>query len=154
MLADGRRPSMLRGRRSSGRLGIAVLVAAVVLSACGSNKNETQKGADGNGSDKVVKIGVVAPLSGALTALGVGIRNGADLAVKQANEAKKIKGWKIVLAPEDDTATPDVGANAATKLSDDKTVMAVIGTLNSSVAEKVAPILNNTHVVMISPSNT
>jgi branched-chain amino acid transport system substrate-binding protein len=145
---------MLRGHRSSGRLGIAILVATVVLSACGSNKNETQKGADGNGSDKVVKIGVVAPLSGALTALGVGIRNGADLAVKQANEAKKIKGWKIALAPEDDTATPDVGANAATKLSDDKSVMAVIGTLNSSVAEKVAPILNNQHVAMVSPSNT
>jgi len=145
---------MVRGHRSSGRLGIAILAATVALSACGSNKSETQKGADGNGSDKVVKIGVVAPLSGALTAIGVGIRNGADLAVKQANEAKKIKGWKIVLAPEDDTATPDVGANAATKLSDDKTVMAVIGTLNSSVAEKVAPILNNTHVVMISPSNT
>jgi len=145
---------MVRGHRSSGRLGIAILAATVALSACGSNKSETQKGADGNGSDKVVKIGVVAPLSGALTAIGVGIRNGADLAVKQANEAKKIKGWKIVLAPEDDTATPDVGANAATKLSDDKSVMAVVGTLNSNVAEKVAPVLNSQHVVMISPSNT
>ena len=145
---------MVRGRRSSGRLGIAILAASVILSACGSNKNETQKGADGSGSGQVVKIGVIAPLSGALTALGVGIRNGADLAVKQANDAKKIKGWKIVLAPEDDTATPDVGANAATKLSDDKSVMAVIGTLNSSVAEKVAPILNSQKVVMVSPSNT
>ena len=144
---------MSRGRQQSPRLlGIAVLAAAVVLSACGSNKSETQKGSDGSGH--VVKIGVIAPLSGALTALGVGIRNGADLAVKQANDAKKIKGWKIELAPEDDQATPDTGANAATKLSDDKTVMGVVGTLNSSVAEKVAPILNNAHVVMISPSNT
>jgi branched-chain amino acid transport system substrate-binding protein len=142
---------MVRGRRSSGRLGIAVLVATVVLSACGSNKSETQQGAD---SGKVVKIGVIAPLSGALTALGVGIRNGADLAVRQANDQKKIKGWRIVLAPEDDTATPDVGASAATKLSDDKAVMGVIGTLNSSVAEKVAPILNSQKVVMVSPSNT
>jgi branched-chain amino acid transport system substrate-binding protein len=142
---------MVRGRRSSGRLGIAVLVATVILSACGSNKSETQQGAD---SGKVVKIGVIAPLSGALTALGVGIRNGADLAVRQANDQKKIKGWRIVLAPEDDTATPDVGASAATKLSDDKAVMGVIGTLNSSVAEKVAPILNSQKVVMVSPSNT
>jgi branched-chain amino acid transport system substrate-binding protein len=144
---------MLRGRRSSGRLGIAILAATVILSACGSDKSETQKGADGSG-DKTVKIGVVAPLSGSLTALGLGIKNGADLAVRQANEQKKIKGWKIALAPEDDTAVPDVGANAATKLSDDKSVMAVIGTLNSSVAEKVAPILNSAKVVMISPANT
>jgi branched-chain amino acid transport system substrate-binding protein len=141
---------MLRGRRS---LGIAILAATVILSACGSNKSETQKGADGN-SDKTVKIGVIAPLSGALTALGLGIKNGADLAVRQANEQQKIKGWKIVLAAEDDTAVPDVGANAATKLSDDKSVMGVVGSLNSSVAEKVAPILNGQHVVMISPANT
>jgi branched-chain amino acid transport system substrate-binding protein len=145
---------MLRGRWSTGRLGIAVLAAAVVLTACGSNKNETQKGADGSGSGKVVKIGVIAPLSGALTALGVGIRNGADLAVRQANEAQKIKGWKIVLDAEDDTGVPDVGANAATKLSDDKAIVGVVGTLNSSVAEKVAPILNNNHILMVSPSNT
>src|SRR5437879_11946539 len=110
---------MFRGRRSSGRrLGIAIVVAAVVLSACGSNKNETQKGADGSGSGKVVKIGVIAPLSGALTALRVGIRDGGDLAVRQANEAPKIKGRKLALAPEDDTATTDVGAHAATNPAD------------------------------------
>jgi branched-chain amino acid transport system substrate-binding protein len=143
---------MLRGRRNSG-VGITILVAAVMLSACGSNKSETQQGADA-GSDKTVKIGVIAPLSGSLTALGLGIKNGADLAVRQANGQKKIKGWKIALAPEDDTAVPDVGANAATKLSDDKSVMAVIGSLNSSVAEKVAPILNSQKVVMVSPANT
>lgn len=143
---------MLRGRRSSGRLGIAILAATVILSACGSDKSETQQGADSG--DKTVKIGVIAPLSGSLTALGLGIKNGADLAVRQANEQKKIKGWKIVLAPEDDTAVPDVGANAATKLSDDKSVLGVVGTLNSSVAEKVAPILNSQKVVMVSPANT
>jgi len=97
---------------------------------------------------------VIAPLTGSLTAIGVGIRNGVDLAVRQANHQQKVKGWKIVLVPEDDTAVPDVGANAATKLSDDKSVMAVIGTLNSNVAEKVAPILNSQKVVMISPANT
>ena len=151
---------MLRGRRQSLRgtpphpraLGIAIVAAGLILSACGSNKSETQQGADGG--EKTVKIGVIAPLSGSLTALGLGIKNGADLAVRQANEAKKIKGWKIVLAPEDDTAVPDVGANAATKLSDDKSVMGVVGSLNSSVAEKVAPILNGQKVVMVSPANT
>jgi branched-chain amino acid transport system substrate-binding protein len=145
---------MVRGRRSSGRFGIAILAATVILSACGSNKSETQQGADGSSSDKVVKIGVIAPLSGALTALGVGIRNGVDLAVKQANDAKKIKGWKVQLQAEDDTAVPDVGAAAATKLSDDKAVLGVVGPLNSSVGEKVAPILNNQKIVLISPANT
>ena len=144
---------MLRGRRSPGRFGITILVAGVVLAACGSDKSETQGGAD-SGSGKTVKIGVIAPLSGSLTALGLGIKNGVDLAIRQANEQQKVKGWKIAIAAEDDTAVPDVGANAATKLSDDKSVVAVVGTLNSSVAEKVAPILNSQKVVMVSPANT
>jgi branched-chain amino acid transport system substrate-binding protein len=134
---------LLRRRRSSGCFEIASLAAAVILSACGSAKSERE-----------VRIGVIVPLSGALTGSGLGIRNGVDLAVRQANGQQKFKGWRIVLAPEDDTATPDVGANAATKLSDDKSVMAVVGPLNSSVADKVAPILNSQKVVTISPANT
>ena len=143
-----------RGQRSSGRLRIAAVTAALIVSACGSNKSETQKGAGGPGSGQTVKIGVIVPLSGPASAAGVGIRNSVDLAIKQANDTGKIKGWKIVIAPEDDTATPDVGANAAAKLSDDKSVMAVVGTVNSNVAEKAAPILNDQRIVMISPSNT
>jgi branched-chain amino acid transport system substrate-binding protein len=134
------------------RLVAILAVAALGFSACGSGEEETQKG--GASDEKVVKIGVIAPLSGSLTALGVGIRNGADLAVRQANEKKRIKGWKVVLDAQDDTAVPDVGANAAAKLTDDAAVVGVIGTLNSSVAEKVAPILDKAQVVMVSPANT
>jgi branched-chain amino acid transport system substrate-binding protein len=142
------------GNSRFGRLSALLVTAAVVLSACGSGQEETQGGASGGDGDKVVKIGVIAPLSGSLTALGIGIKNGADLAVRQANEQKKIKGWKVVLDAQDDTAVPDVGANAAAKLTDDRSVVAVVGTLNSSVAEKVAPILDEAQVVMVSPANT
>jgi branched-chain amino acid transport system substrate-binding protein len=133
-----------RVRRCSTRFATAILIAGVILPACDSNESETV----------TVRIGVIAPLSGTLTGSGLGIRNGVGLAVRQANDQKKVKGWKIVLAAEDDTAVPDVGANAATRLSDDRSVVAVVGTLNSSVAEKVAPILNSQKVVMISPANT
>jgi branched-chain amino acid transport system substrate-binding protein len=142
------------GNSRFGRLSALLVTAAVVLSACGSGQEETQGGASGGDGEKVVKIGVIAPLSGSLTALGIGIKNGADLAVRQANEQKKIKGWKVVLDAQDDTAVPDVGANAAAKLTDDRSVVAVVGTLNSSVAEKVAPILDEAQVVMVSPANT
>ncbi|HEY0397060.1 MAG TPA: branched-chain amino acid ABC transporter substrate-binding protein, partial [Acidimicrobiia bacterium] len=134
---------MLRRRRSSGG-AIAILVATVILSSCGGSAK----------SEGELRIGVIAPLSGSLTSVGLGIRNGVNLAVRQANQQHRVKGWRIVPAPEDDTASPDVGANAATRLSDDKTVMAVVGTLNSTVADKVAPILNRQKVVMISPANT
>ena len=118
-------------------------MAAFIPSACSRD----------TGSE-TVRIGVIAPLSGALTASGLGIRDSVALAVRQANEQHKVKGWRIVLAAEDDMAIPDVGANAATRLSDMPSVMAVVGTLNSNVAEQVAPILDSRKVVMISPANT
>ena len=127
------------------------LAGALVLAACGSNRQEAERGIE---TDRVVKIGLIGPLSGSLSAQGVGMRNSADLAVRQANERQTINGWTVVLAPQDDQATPDVGANAAAKLSDDPALMAVIGTYNSSVAEKVAPVLGARRVVMVSPANT
>jgi branched-chain amino acid transport system substrate-binding protein len=126
------------------------VVGALVLTACGK-KSEDKSGSSG---DKVAKIGVIAPLSGDLSALGLGIKNGVDLAIKQANDAKKVNGWKLELAAEDDTATANVGATVAAKLKSDANVVGVVGTLNSSVAEQVAPVLASGKIVEISPANT
>lgn len=131
--------------------GAAALVSASLLfTACGSR---TEPAASA-GTDKVVKLGIIVPLTGKNAPFGVGVRNSVELAVKQANEAKAIPGWKIVVDAQDDTATPDVGANAATKLAGDKEVAAVVGTVNSGVAQSVQPILNLAKIAMISPGNT
>src|SRR5665811_1783091 len=89
-----------------------------------------------------------------LSALGLGIKNSVDLAIKQANDSNAIPGWKLQLAAMDDQATPDVGKNAATSLSSDDQVVGVVGTLNSSVAQSVTPVLQPAHIVQISPANT
>ncbi len=123
----------------------------LVAAACGGSKSETSGSGD---APKVVKIGVIAPLSGDLTAFGTGIKNSVDLAVKQANAQNKVPGWKIELAAEDDAAKADVGAQAASKLSSDPAVIGVVGTYNSSVALQVAPILDKANIVEISPANT
>jgi branched-chain amino acid transport system substrate-binding protein len=135
------------------KLAAPVVLSALVLAACGDKKEETP-GGNGGGDNKVVKIGVIAPLSGDLSALGLGIKNGVDLAIKQANDAKKIPGWTIQLADKDDTATANVGATVAAALAADEAVAGVVGTLNSSVAEQVAPVLNQSKIVMVSPANT
>jgi branched-chain amino acid transport system substrate-binding protein len=59
-----------------------------------------------------------------------------------------------VLAAEDDAADPATGANAANKLASDPQVAAVVGTLNSSVAQSVAPVLAKANITQISPANT
>jgi len=124
----------------------------LMAAACGGSKSETSGG--GEAPSKVVKIGVIAPLSGDLTAVGTGIKNSVDLAVKQANAQNRVPGWKVELAAEDDAGKPDVGAQAASKLSSDRAVVGVVGTYNSSVALQVAPILDKVNIVEISPANT
>jgi branched-chain amino acid transport system substrate-binding protein len=133
-------------------LQLVTVLGVLLLLAAGCSREE------GGGQEaeaaKTVKIGVVAPLTGPLSELGLGIRNSVDLAIRQANEKKTVPGYNIVMAAEDDTADPATGANAANKLVSDAQVAGVVGTLNSSVAQSVAPVLAKANVVQISPANT
>ncbi len=142
-------------QRSVVAVGASLLVASLALAGCGT-RGDSGSDASGSGSsgNKVAKIGVIAPLSGDLAALGLGIKNSVDLAIKQANDAKTIPGWTLEIAAEDDEAKPDVGKNAATKLVADKDVVGVVGTLNSSVAQSVQPVLASAKITQVSPANT
>jgi branched-chain amino acid transport system substrate-binding protein len=134
----------------------AILAGALGLTACGTNQTEAT-GSGGGACDTSkgsLVIGMVAPLSGSLSALGLGMRNSAKLAVDQANQKCTVKGYKLALQAEDDQATPQVAGQAATKLSSDPNVVGVVGTLNSSTSQTVQPILAAKNIVQISPANT
>jgi branched-chain amino acid transport system substrate-binding protein len=133
--------------------GVTLLAASMAMSACG-NRAEEAPGGEGSEAAKVAKIGVIAPLTGDLGPLGLGIQNSVDLAIKQANESNAIPGWKLEIDAQDDQATPDVGKNAATKLAGDDEVIAVVGTLNSSVSQSVQPVLSSANITQVSPANT
>jgi branched-chain amino acid transport system substrate-binding protein len=138
----------------------AAVVAAglLLLSACSSNKTETPAGGGGNQACDTSKgtliVGVIAPLSGELSALGKGIENSASLAVDEANEKCTIEGYKLQLQAEDDQKTPQLGAQAATKLASTPNVIGVVSTLNSSVSQSVQPVLDQAGILQISPANT
>jgi branched-chain amino acid transport system substrate-binding protein len=137
------------------RLAVAPAVL-LLLAACGTNK--TEAGGSGAASCDTSKgnlvVGVVAPLSGNVSAVGLGIQNATALAVDEANAKCAVKGYKLVTVGEDDQATPQVGAQAASKLAADETVIGVVGTYNSSVAQAVQPILAAKKIVQVSPANT
>lgn len=101
-----------------------------------------------------VTIGVIAPIDGGLTSFGQGIRNSVQLAVKQANASKAIKGWTIKVRVLDDSSDPDKGAAAAAKLAADPNVVAVVGPYNSGVAQAALPVLAKAGLALVSPSNT
>jgi branched-chain amino acid transport system substrate-binding protein len=128
------------------------VLGALLLIVAGCSRDSG--GGDSQEEKKTVKVGVIAPLTGNLSELGLGIKNSVDLAVRQANEKGTVPGYEIVLAAEDDAADPATGANAANKLASDPQVAAVVGTLNSSVAQSVAPVLSKANITQISPANT
>ncbi|HET7476821.1 MAG TPA: branched-chain amino acid ABC transporter substrate-binding protein [Dermatophilaceae bacterium] len=142
-------------QRSVVRVGAILIAASLALSACGSRGGDTAGGnASGGSSKKVAKIGVIAPLSGDLSALGKGIQHSVELAVKQANESNAIPGWTLQVSPVDDEAKADVGKNGATKLAADDQVVAVVGNLNSSVSQQTQPVFAAAKITQISPANT
>lgn len=135
----------------------AVLAGALAVSACGTNRSEAPGTGGGTSCDTskgTLIIGMIAPLSGGLAALGLGMKNSADLAINQANQKCTVPGYKLQFQAEDDQKTPQVAGQAATKLSSLDNVVGVIGTLNSSTGQTVQPILNQRKIVMVSPANT
>jgi branched-chain amino acid transport system substrate-binding protein len=138
-------------QRSLIAITAALAAGALTLTACGS-RDSGDKGSDSGGT--TVVIGVDAPLTGDLSALGLGIKNSVDLAAKTANKKKYVDGVKFEIKALDDQAQPSSGQQNASTLVADKDVLGVVGPLNSSVAESMQKVFDDAKLVQISPANT
>jgi len=125
-------------------VSLTLVAAAVLLAACGKK------------DDNTVKIGHVAPVSGAIAHLGRDNENGARMAIDELNAAgvtidgKKVK---LELLAEDDAADPKQGTAVAQKLVDAK-VAGVIGHLNSGTTIPASRLYSDAGIPQISPSAT
>lgn len=133
-------------------LTAVLTTGALTLTACGSRDDSKSSG--GDGGNQTVVIGLDAPLTGDLSALGLGIKNSADLAVKTANKEKTVPGVTFKLEALDDQAQPSVGQQNAVKLIGTKEVLGVVGPLNSGVAQSMQKPLNDAKLTQVSPANT
>jgi branched-chain amino acid transport system substrate-binding protein len=137
-------------RRTKAFAVLAAFSAVALLStACSSDSGD-----GGDGGDKVIKIGFIGPLTGGLAPFGQGMKKSAQLAIDQANDENKVDGWTLELDAQDDAADAKQGAAAAQKLASDPDIAAVIGTLNSSVAAAVQPVLDPASIAQVSPANS
>ncbi|MFB7556549.1 branched-chain amino acid ABC transporter substrate-binding protein [Streptomyces brevispora] len=132
-------------------LTTVLTTGALTLTACGSRDDGKKSSAS---DTQTVVIGVDAPITGDLSALGLGIKNSADLAAKTANKNKTVPGIKFVVKPLDDQAQPSVGQQNAQKFIDDDTVLGVVGPLNSGVSQSMQKPLNDASLTQVSPANT
>jgi branched-chain amino acid transport system substrate-binding protein len=108
------------------------------------------------GATEVVRIGLVAPLTGPQAHLGKDIENGARLAIDEANRENPTLGGHPVrfeLVIEDDQADPKTATVVAQKLVD-SAVKAVVGHLNSGASIPASRIYAQAGVPQVSPGST
>jgi branched-chain amino acid transport system substrate-binding protein len=145
----------------------AVALAALTLVACGKKEEAAAPAAAPAptaaapaaappGATLVVKIGHVAPTSGAIAHLGKDNELGAKMAIEDLNaKGLKIgdKTAKFELLAEDDAADPKQGTAVAQKLVDSK-VNGVVGHLNSGTTIPASKLYSDAGIPQISPSAT
>ena len=138
------------------KMSAVIAVGALTLAGCGSRGGSPSSGgsAGGNSGGTTVEIGVDAPLTGSLAALGLGIQNSTDLALKTANKNNEVPGVTFKLVAKDDQANPTIGQQNATALVADSNVVGVVGPLNSSVAQSMQQVFDQANVTEVSPANT
>ncbi|MFB6807923.1 MULTISPECIES: branched-chain amino acid ABC transporter substrate-binding protein [unclassified Streptomyces] len=134
-------------------LTTVITTGALTLTACGS-RDEAKGGDKADGSKTVVVIGVDAPLTGSLSALGQGIKNSVDLAAKTANKNNEVPGIEFKVEALDDQAVPASGQANATKLVGNKDVIGVVGPLNSGVSQSMQGVFGSANLAQVSPANT
>jgi len=109
---------------------------------------------------KTVKIGINLPFTGADAHDAELIKDGALLAIDEANAQGGAGGYKIeVLLLDDGTATagqydPAQAATNARKMVADKAVVAAIGPQMSGSGKAMSPILSQGDLATVTPSST
>lgn len=130
-------------------LSLAAVMAGSCLTACGDSSK-----ADGgkSGDENTIVIGGSGPLTGGAAQYGVAVKNAAQLAVDEINEAGGVNGVKFKLVFEDDEADPgDKAINAYNQLKD-KGMQVMLGTVTTGSCLAVIDQTKKDNIFQITPS--
>jgi len=121
---------------------IALISSLVVVSGCGKKE------------EKVIKIGVIGPMTGEGATYGAAMKRGVEIAVNEINMSGGINKKKIELIYEDSKLNAKDAINGFRKLVDINKVPVVIGAAASKVTLNIAPLAEKSEVVLISSIST
>jgi branched-chain amino acid transport system substrate-binding protein len=132
-----------------------VFTLCFALAGCGTSGSKSSAATSGSST---LKIGASFPLSGSVATDGKMIDTAIQMAVDEVNAqgGVSIAGtkYKIELDSEDDQADPTTAATIANKFSDDKDMMAVISSYNSSCMLAQVSTFDSASLPSISPVAT
>lgn len=129
---------------------MAVLMV-LAMAACGGEP--ANNGGNDTPDATTVKIGGIGPLTGAYANYGLSEKNGAELAVKEINEAGGIAGKQIELSYQDSQGESESAVNAYGKLMDWGMEVSLGCVLSGENASVVAAARDD-DVLLITPSGS
>lgn len=101
---------------------------------------------------RVIKIGMLGPLTGGAAEYGIEARNGAQLAISQLNGKQTLYRYELV--SKDDQADSALAEKGARELVVDQQILAVIGGITSPCTLAAGDIFQGTGLLAVSPSAT
>lgn len=101
-----------------------------------------------------IKLGIVSPMSGPNARYGGFSMRGAELAVKDINDAGGVNGMKIQLFNADSQGTPVEGVSATRRLIDQDGVDFIIGDVSSSVTLAMQPVAEDAEVLLLNAASS
>ncbi len=132
----------------------AVVMAAACMTGCGGSGNAGSGSAGGSTAEGgVFKIGGIGPLTGDASSYGISVKNGAQIAVDEINEAGGAAGYQFELLFEDDELDEEKSVNAYNKLMDSN-VNAILGSVTSGCSIAVSEVSKDDGILQITPSGS
>ncbi|NLJ74463.1 MAG: ABC transporter substrate-binding protein [Firmicutes bacterium] len=105
-------------------------------------------------AEEPIKIGLITPLTGAVSTYGQSVRNSVVMGIEQINASGGINGRPIELVILDDKGDGTESAQAARRLIDRERVVLIIGPVITPAVMAVAPIAQAQGIPMITPTGT
>ena len=134
----------------------AVSMVAASLTGCGSksdNTASTDTTADSATAGDTLKIGGIGPITGGAAVYGLAVKNAAELAVKEINEAGGINGMQVEFKFEDDEHDAEKSVNAYNSLKDWGMQM-LMGTVTSTPCTAVVEKTHEDNMFQLTPSGS
>ena len=127
---------------------LAVAMTMSLLAGCGSSNAGTE-----SASGDTFKIGGIGPVTGGAAIYGQAVKNGAELAIKEINEAGGINGYQIEYNFQDDEMDNEKAVNAYNTLKD-WGMDILVGAVTSGCCVAVAAESQNDNLFQITPSGS
>jgi branched-chain amino acid transport system substrate-binding protein len=122
------------------------ILAAVLFAGGGREATGSSAG------EKVLKLGVLAPLTGTNAEYGKGFQVGMQMRVDRLNAAGGVNGYTFELVIRDSKGDAKESSDLARQFADDPEIYAILGDFTSGACMANAPIVDEAGIVQLSPS--